>query len=374
MHFAFCDPNRFSNKPRHGSPRWVFDNKVKSDNLDWEVFVEMILDHGHKVSPVKQEMEMFNFTQYLTKEEGAAMSDDGFVKKLKQNTVAIDALILDYDSEDAPSIAEFKQMYAEYEFVLYTSYSHDPANGKTKYRVVIPLTNTIPVSEVEDRQQLTPDQNTYLTALTEYFCGVDACCFQPNRSFYYPACKSEETLVEAEMYYNHGKDFDLHDGSLEPSPGRFIPYVPKPSSGVVGGTGKIRYDTFDIVGFFKDQGLYISDKGGGKHIVECPIACEHTGGDKTGTAIFEAGAGNSGLPGIKCQHHGSTLITYKWLIEFYRDTLGEDAFREYCETDPRPVDTELFEKLATRSTKMRKMLLRRKGFTEEDYQDYLENK
>jgi len=55
-------------------------------------------------------------------------------------------------------------------------------------------------------------------------------------------------------------------------------------------------------------GLHLETLGEGRHSVICPWANEHTGGDVTGTAIFEPSAANGWVGGFRCHHgHGEAL-------------------------------------------------------------------
>lgn len=73
--------------------------------------------------------------------------------------------------------------------------------------------------------------------------------------------------------------------------------------------------TFDIVSYFQDRGMYRRKLSGNKHQVVCPRVDQHTGGDESGTIIFES-EGKHYWPGIHCAH--DSCADYK-IREFLQD-------------------------------------------------------
>jgi hypothetical protein len=337
LYFAYFDENWWYADPEQGDPRWVFDNKVKQEQIDWHELRNFIIQGGHYACSQKETTPMFNCTRFKTIEEGAIESR-GYPRKVKDNAISVSALILDYDREEAPTITQFKQLYGDFEWLLYTSYNHLRKKEHSyceQYRVLLPLEVDLPSKMLEKSENLDPSQKTVYPALLEYFFGTDASCFQPFRSFYLPSCPAN-MLSKAKVEYNKGKLFDWR--TLPVEYGTQVPYVPRRRTGTVSGKGKILYNTFDIVQFFRDEGLYIRPKQYGKHDVRCPLWTQHTGQDITGTCIWEGSA--TTMPGIKCHHHGGDLVNLKWLFDYYRELYGQDFFRQYCETED-PVEALL---------------------------------
>ena len=334
LDYSFFAENWYYDNPPDGKPRWVFDNRVKQRQITWSELRDEILENGHIIISRKEKTPMFNLTRFKTKAEGAVLTDDRkHSRKVKANTLWVSGIVLDYDREDAPTIGEFKEMYGQYEWLLYTSYNHlrKPEHKYCEqYRVILPLKDNLPKEMLEKTRNLAPEKTTILPALEEMFFGADDSCFQPFRSFYIPSCPPD-MMDDAFIDYNSGDMLDWHDLPVEH--GTLVPYVPmERKPGKVGGKGKILYNTFDIVRFFIDEGLYIRSLGQGRHLVRCPMWLNHTNQDQTGTVIYEAT--DDRMPGIKCHHHGGDVVNLKWLFDFYRE-FDKDYFRAYCETEDK---------------------------------------
>ncbi|MDA9580948.1 hypothetical protein N9S00_07035 [Luminiphilus sp.] len=82
--------------------------------------------------------------------------------------------------------------------------------------------------------------------------------------------------------------------------------------------------TFNIVAYFKDRGMYQRPLGGNKHQVRCPRLSQHTGGDDSGTIIFES-EGKHYWPGIHCAH--DSCSDYK-IREFLKDHIDWKAYAQ----------------------------------------------
>ena len=294
--------------------KWAFDNKIidtKRIDVDWSTLVVWLMG-GHLVSDAhKFEQLMLSITKYRAQEEY-----EDFVYKRADNVISQEALILDYD--DGTTIQEFREEWGDYEWVAYTTFSH--SDKLTKFRVILPLKNTISNKEIKDR----------VDGFRDEFISADKTSFDVGRSFFIPSCPSEQQHL-AHNYWNEGKLYDW----------THIPVVTTPDpvkreiirTGVSGKDkhGKILYDTLDIVGFFKAIGLYKKSVGGGKHEVGCPWEDAHTSSADTGTAIWEEGT--TGTPVYYCVHLSHGKKTLFDVTNWAKDLYGKDFMRQFYEVE-----------------------------------------
>jgi len=323
------DGNLLYNKD--GSLKVYYGNAiVEQRHLEWDEFKNFMTE-SHLEFTLKSDTPMFNVTEWTTKEQGAITIDDfdsswfGYVRRLKENAHLVHAIVVDYD-DDGPTVDFFKDNFAHLTHIGYTSFRH--TEDQHRFRVVIPLVNPVQAIHFSKPIDLPEDVFSFYPALIEMFEGADKTGFQPARMFYVPSCPKENLSI-AQSWSNDGVELNIDD--LDKSYGTFIQTArPIIENTEMGGSGRILYDTFDIVQFFRDQGLYKRRADNGKHQIVCPNVHGHSHGDESGTVIFEGGAR---LPGIKCQHDSCADVRLKWLFAHYKQHLGPDCFRPYCETE-----------------------------------------
>lgn len=98
-------------------------------------------------------------------------------------------------------------------------------------------------------------------------------------------------LMMAEAVTEACKEFGEQPAVIQP-PRPVVPYIGKGAD----------WKTLDIVGWFRSQGLYLRDMGGGKHAVYCPWQQlgEHEKSCGSDTVIWETS--RSGYPTFSCSH------------------------------------------------------------------------
>ena len=99
------------------------------------------------------------------------------------NVESIYALQLDYDS--GMSIKQFTEMYGEYRWSLYTSYSHGYKGTYDRFRVVLPLATPMPCFILNNKR--------VKNNLVWHFPGVDTCCFDRGHWQCCPAIRSKDS-------------------------------------------------------------------------------------------------------------------------------------------------------------------------------------
>lgn len=357
----------------------VFDNAVKQSEMKWEEFVEYIAEEGFQTAEEKDEVPLFSFTRYLTPgETNDTVMDDDIVcpRRTKDNQVEIYAFIIDWESRNY-SIEQFSKDFAEYEWLAWSSYKHRDAEKGIDYdrfRAVFPLSEPIPAYLMSEASSIDEDEETLLESIKQKFPHCDTTCFQPNRCHYFPG-SPHRTEGDRWMEYNCGDDirimdpmeFELTHGLREKLP----EYKPADYDNAVLGleTGRILWNTFDIVAWARHEGLYQRSCGSGKHDILCPNCSQHSDRVEQGCVIWEGSA--ESLPGMHCVHfscvdsfaaEGSGL---KWLFSYYRDLHGDDYFRQFCLVEPLKMKIDVIKE------RMRERSMRR--MNEQQQMNVLEN-
>lgn len=123
------------------------------------------------------------------------------ISRCQENIEWVDGLTLDFDS--GVTVDEFKEGYSQYEYLLTSSFNHDPLNGKHKFRVVLPLAKRVGAAEIKARRK----------RLLKEFSGVDPASFSLSQGFYVPSHPPGKIPVRVE---NPGALFDLMSLPLDP--------------------------------------------------------------------------------------------------------------------------------------------------------------
>jgi hypothetical protein len=84
------------------------------------------------------------------------------------------------------------------------------------------------------------------------------------------------------------------------------------------------YKTLDLVALFKSRGLKVyAARPGGKYLVECPWAREHSSDSTSSTVIWQDG---SKWPSFHCSHDHCSHRKFNAI----RECFGDDAINSYC--------------------------------------------
>ena len=92
---------------------------------------------------------------------------------LKENLISVEYLILDY--EKSKTIDWFKEWFRQYQFYLYTSFSHKIKDDSDRFRVIVPLDKSYDIKFYEEFSKKIKSKKQSI--LSMYFDGVDSTCF-----------------------------------------------------------------------------------------------------------------------------------------------------------------------------------------------------
>lgn len=160
----------------------------------WEVVKELLLEHQYR-----DNKDGWLFGAYKIRDEG---------KRCAADVVSYSMLVLDVDSKLAPTPLEMVSPHLDgYEYVVYSTYSHNPTNGAYCYRLVFPLLRDVAPSEMKRLH----------AEFDAIFPGVfDAAACSISQAFYLPSCPASRAGTKVASL-NVGRWLDP-DKNLELNP------------------------------------------------------------------------------------------------------------------------------------------------------------
>lgn len=191
--------------------------RQRDDGLDWNEFAAFMCEQGHRVSPTKDGVGLFNATRFKTLDEvlredrgGYLEEPDGtqIVRRQQRNAHAVELLILDYDG--TMTLGEAKERFKQYEYLGYTSYSHLKKPGVDKFRLIFPLIQPIPAFKKFDEYEMLLEHGAFYDlseALIAFAPGCDPVVTKTVQTYYLPSAPAER-IAEAEIWRNHGAVLD----------------------------------------------------------------------------------------------------------------------------------------------------------------------
>jgi hypothetical protein len=202
----------------------IRDNAITNwYTFPWSELVQLLTTQGHLVtenkdialiSPWTYKTLDEDFTPRKT-DEGELWTIDGkpVVARLAENVKATTMLFFDFDGDT--SISQAADIFKQYTYLGYTSYSHMSPSKERKdcFRVIVPLAQPITAQQLVDRRK----------AIYAQFAGVDKSCFSLARSFYIPSTAPERKHL-TQLWKNDGELFDV----LTYSPEVYIPPTHSP--------------------------------------------------------------------------------------------------------------------------------------------------
>lgn len=288
----------------------IFDNIVTEEaslDLPWNELCEMFSEH--QVAETKEDVPLFIAASFNTKSGYTPVNNGTAPARMSVNVQTINCIVLDYDG--GANMADTITSLDGIKHLGYTSYSHLKDGATEKFRVVIPLSEPCPIGEWNQRKH----------DILNLFPGTDESTINISRAFYIPSCPAN--LEPHKFVWNLDGDlFDWH--VLEAKPVQPEP-TPIDLSGLVDdGVGPVVWETFDMVQFFKDSGLYISSASHGKHNVVCPNR-QHKDG---GTVIWQDGVHPARFYCAHAKCQGFDLGRY-----FKEKTGGYQWKSKYCKRE-----------------------------------------
>lgn len=305
-----------------------YDNEVKlTEDVSWQDLTEMF--SVHKVTEVKNDLGFilaeFKTTDYAPATRGIYDWIDGqevevarevkldeyghtIVGRYAENVIAYHALVFDYDGNGIDIIKKTEE-FIGFKHIGYTSHNHI-ISGVHKFRIILPFSEPCPINEWRLRQD----------AFREFGGVDDRSTTAMARIFFAPTCP-EAGKQYASTWHMDGVELDwkLFEPKIEKiaEPVSVVPTSPT-------GQGKVRYDTLDMVQFFKDRGMYVAGNSQGKHDVRCFRQNEHLTNTAGGTVVWQK---PGDWPSFYCGHSHS--LTSKDFWEYY----NKEEIEPYCQRE-----------------------------------------
>lgn len=253
------------------------------------------------------------------------------VGRYAENIIEYNCLVLDYDGAGI-SLNQKRKDFLGFRHLGYTSHNHH-IKSVDKFRVIFPFAIPCPQQEWRLRQDRFRE-----------FAGVDdRSTTALARIFFSPTCPYKGRPYKQAW----NEDGELLDWQLF-EPKKIIQFTPEPTVPMSkNGMGKVRYETFDMLQFFKDRGMLVHQSSTKKHDVKCFREGEHLTNSPGGTCMWEGGNGQ--WPSFYCGH--SHALTSKDFWEHYKKTVGIGVLNQYCERE-EAVDTPLIKMLKSKLAKI----------------------
>ncbi len=175
------------------------DNQVKPNITTWENIIKLF-SGGHQVNEEKGMANYFNGSRYKEPSDIEESSDKGvnlftskpFTKRRQTNIIETDLLILDYDG--GTTLQKEMERFKQYEYIYYTSFRHLYDGETHKFRIVIPLSKSIPSWKSYNQHGVAIDGGQWyqITESLKNFVGpCDPKSFDPNQIFEMPSVPEE---------------------------------------------------------------------------------------------------------------------------------------------------------------------------------------
>jgi len=344
----------------YGLYNGLYDNQVEPKQNTWEWMVDFLSKHDKHV--MKDAAPLIGFQSWKelpereTKEDfmtGEAIvtpyPDEGediiggveikyvegeaFVLRRRENVLTMSCLAIDYD--DHWTIKQALTHYRDFEFVLYTSHSHQSA-GIDRFRMVFPLVVPIPFNMMMNPNELRTNEETVYPDLHSVFHNTgDASWSNLGRVVFTPSAPPERIHL-AEFHHNKGIFMDWRE--LNRSSGTIK--VKKPLTRLQKmklktthkGSRSVQWETFNLEKACQAAGIILNHRG--KWIdIECPWAHMHHNATKKNHSSISY---NGEKWSFKCQHQSHGNKTAYDLKQHLLDTIGDGQWKnmiQYCDGD-----------------------------------------
>lgn len=204
--------------------RSPYDNRVDPIgciDLYWEELVEQFNDHSivkkkdesPLISPVKFKTieETTIYAEYTESEASRGWGKEGELKldtegnpfTWKGAVNIKEWFMLPVDIDEGFTIVDAIKKYKDYEYILYTSFSHQTGDvPKDKFRILFPLFRPVSAKDFEYRRH----------SIAEWLgaASYDESSLARFRGFYLPSC-TKENYNNGVIYHNEGQLLDLYD-------------------------------------------------------------------------------------------------------------------------------------------------------------------
>jgi hypothetical protein len=219
-------------------------------DCDFETVVN-ILKESQQLVTNKTDPQMFNLCSWIDDFESPEHKS-GYIRRCKSNVAQIYALLLDIDGtrtlEDA--VSEF----AEYEFLIYSTYSN--SQDKEKFRLILPLNTPLTRLEFDQRHD-----NMCATF------DVDRASFTISQAFYLPCYNKDNANISFIHWNQQPKRYEalflavknISTNIVEgPREGEIDPYAPIINQTLLTGSNMRYADALPLAVLCKSKGLNYS--------------------------------------------------------------------------------------------------------------------
>ena len=264
----------------------VYDNAVKVVGPgDWQWIVQQ-LEKAEQTDD-KHSVPLFNLTRFDAVAKGTGQIVEDKVmggtasRRVGENIVEITGLLIDYDNDsllqEAWTMDAVAERFKEYTYLMYSSHSYWKNHPAVeRFRLVLPFSKAMTITTLaddwhpyvpaikkfigyEDPKNL-PEEMQYPDETTGQIINrdkpaIDKQSFNPVQGYYLPSCPVGKNVVHRR---NDGKFLDL--SQFEKAERKVAAQVPVsiPAKAVRGGTGNLIYESFDVLRWIQENGLYIS--------------------------------------------------------------------------------------------------------------------
>ena len=177
----------------------IFDNEILPQSrheMSWDKFCKIL--SKPQIVNNKDDAGLISPVEYLSEEECLDFTDSGKVRRCSDNVKTFYAIPADIDGN--MTIATAKERFKDYQYILYTTFSHKSAKKDFKdcFRIFFKIKEPISNADFLCRR----------AALQDFILEQDRTALATSRGFYIPSC-SQETAHHAVYYHNQGIDLDV---------------------------------------------------------------------------------------------------------------------------------------------------------------------
>lgn len=213
----------------------------RSEEISWSDFLELFNEHN--ILEAKENGWLFSGTRFeesdavLQRDVGGCfehpVTGEYTVRRLKQNVIDVQLLIIDYDG--TMSIAEAQDRFKSYTYLGYTSHGHLKTPGIEKFRLVFPLVKPIPAHYHLSSNGTLIDQGVFYDlsdAILAFAPECDPASVRPTQPYYIPSVP-QDRLHLAQLWSNEGEVLDWSSWQTnQPDKGGYADLIsPKSSAG-----------------------------------------------------------------------------------------------------------------------------------------------
>ena len=188
----------------------IFDNEILPQSrheMSWDKFCKIL--SKPQIVKNKDDVGLISPVEYYSEDDALDFTESGAVRRCSDNVKAFYALPVDVDGQ--MSIADAQERFKDYEYILYSTFSHkSPKKDYAEcFRMFFKIKEPISNADFLCRRN----------ALQEFIGSHDKSTLACSRSFYVYSCPEND--AHAVYFHNQGIGLDV----LAMPPKIEIPYV-----------------------------------------------------------------------------------------------------------------------------------------------------